>query len=116
VARQLYRFNHERLRNLVEASGKSLELIAIETGRTRPAVEAWLRGRSIPPATVLPALCRSLGCRQDDLLEELPDAEHDALVHEAMVASRSSQGLPTTLPDSEVEAAAELLRLHSPAT
>jgi transcriptional regulator with XRE-family HTH domain len=115
MARQLYRFNHERLRDLVKASGKSLELIGIETGRTRPAVEAWIRGRSNPPATVVPALCRALGCRPDDLLEELPDAEHDALVHEAMVASRTSQGLPTVMPDEEVEAAAELLRLHSPA-
>jgi hypothetical protein len=112
LARQLYRFNHEKLRDLVATSGKPLELIALQAGRTRPAVESWIRGRSVPPATVLPALCDSLGCEQEDLLEPIPDAEHDAMVHDAMVASRSAQGLPTELPDDEVEAAAELLRLH----
>jgi transcriptional regulator with XRE-family HTH domain len=113
VTRTLYRFNHQKLRALVDASGKPLELIALQAGRSRPAVESWLRGRSIPPATVLPALCAALDCAQDDLLEAIPDADHDAVVHDAMVASRTGQGLPAVLPDSEVEAAAELLRLHT---
>jgi transcriptional regulator with XRE-family HTH domain len=115
MVRQLYRFNHEKLRDLIEASGRPLELIALQAGRTRPAIEAYLRGRSNPPAAVLAALCEALGCQQADLLDPVPDSEHDALVHEAMVASRSAQGLPTVMPDSEVEAAADLLRLSSPA-
>ena len=116
MSRQLYRFNHEKLRDLIEASNKPLELIALEAGRSRPAIESYLRGRSSPPATVITALCRALGCEQDDLFEEVPDAEYNAIVHEAMVASRSAQGLPTVMPDSEVEAAAELLRRHSTAS
>jgi len=94
-----YRFNHEKLRQLVEASGEPLELTALKVGRSRPALESYLRGRSVPPAPVVAALCDVLGCQPEDLLVAVPDAEHDALVHDAMMASRT--------------AAAELLRLHS---
>ena len=110
--RDRYRFKPERLRQLVDDSGQSLELIAIKVGRTRPAVDAWLKGRAVPPTTVMPALCAALGCRSEDLLEEIADPERDAQVHAAMVASRTAQGLPTELPDDQVETAAELLRLR----
>jgi hypothetical protein len=112
MSRQLYRFDHQKLRDLVDESGQPLELLALKVGRTRPAIESYLRGRSVPPAPVVAALCDVLGCQPEDLLVVVPDAEHDALVHDAMIASRTAQGLPTTLPDDQVEAAAELLRLR----
>jgi transcriptional regulator with XRE-family HTH domain len=106
-----YRFDHVELKRRRIESGKKPELIALEIDRTKEAYSAYERGIATPPTAVLLAICDLLGCEPSDLL--VADTSDDEQVYQAMVDSRAEQGLPTALPDDQVDAAAELLRLHS---
>jgi transcriptional regulator with XRE-family HTH domain len=103
-----YRFDPAELKRRRIESGKKLELVALEVGRTKEAVSAYERGLAVPPTPILFALADALGCEPADLL--VPDDSDDEAIRAAMVASRIAQGLPVELPDDGVETAAELLR------
>ncbi|HEY1444756.1 MAG TPA: helix-turn-helix transcriptional regulator [Acidimicrobiales bacterium] len=105
-----YRFDHVELKRRRIVSGKKPELIALEIDRTKEAYSSYERGIAIPPMPIALAVCDALGCKLEDLLVPVDDSDD---VRAAMIAGRAAQGLPTELPDDQVEAAAELLRLGS---
>jgi transcriptional regulator with XRE-family HTH domain len=109
-----YRFDPVELKRRRIESGKKPELIALEIDRTKEAYSSYERGIATPPTPVLLAICDALGCEPADLL--VIDHTDDDAARADMIAGRAAQGLPTELPDDEVETAAELLRLSTPAS
>lgn len=67
MARQ---FSGRRLREARTASGVSVELLALNVGRSAYSIHEYELGRVTPPITVLAAIADTLGWPVDDLLTE----------------------------------------------
>lgn len=105
-----YRLDHAELKRRRLLAGLKAEAVAIAVDRTKETIVSYELGRVVPPMPVLLTLCDLYGCDPADVFVPVDDTA----AHDAMVASRTAQGLPTVLPDDQVATAAELLRLHSP--
>ncbi|MGQ4511924.1 DUF2690 domain-containing protein [Streptomyces sp. DW26H14] len=65
----------DRMRELIDRSGLSLDAIAIRTGRGREEWEAYVRGLRRPPREVTSALAEAVGTHEAPLLELWDRAE-----------------------------------------
>lgn len=61
-------FNGQKLKELREAQGLTLEVVGSWVHRTRAAVNCWERGKADPPKHVLPVICEKLGVQPDIFL------------------------------------------------
>jgi DNA-binding XRE family transcriptional regulator len=100
-----YRVDHDELKRRRLAAGLKAEAVALAIDRTKETVVSYEMGRVVPPLAVLFDLCALYDCELVDVLIAVDDTARDD-----MVASRTAQGLPGTLPDDQVETAAALLR------
>jgi DNA-binding XRE family transcriptional regulator len=105
-----YRLDPVELKRHRLAAGLKAEAVAITINRTKETLVAYELGRAIPPMPILLVLCDLYGCAPADVL--IPADDHQQ-AREAMAESRAAQGLPTALPDDQVDTAAELLRLRT---
>jgi hypothetical protein len=106
-----FHFDRAELKRRRIASGKPLELVALEIGRTKEAVVGYESGKLMPPVPVVMALCESIGCQPGDLLRPIVEPDTAAIITNARKRSRRAQGLPEKVEDpAALDEAAELLR------
>jgi DNA-binding XRE family transcriptional regulator len=109
---QRYRFDGGALKRLIRASGKPAEQVALDVGRTKESLVAYMSGKVTPSLGVVTSLAAALGCPVEALFiveDDLP-----AVADRARAASRKQQGLPAKVRDrAALDEAAQLLRRHA---
>lgn len=71
----MYTFSGKRLRGRRKAARKSVEQVAVDSGRSLYSVVGYEAGKSTPSAEVLGRLADSLGCEPSDFYEVTPNTK-----------------------------------------
>jgi transcriptional regulator with XRE-family HTH domain len=69
----MQKFSGKELRRRREMSGKRLELMAVELGRSRDSIASYEAGRRNPPLRVVAELAANLGCEPGAFFTEEAD-------------------------------------------
>ena len=62
----------EEIKRIREAKGISQATLAAELGVDRSAVAKWESAEAAPRADKIPAICRALDCKPNDLFSDKP--------------------------------------------